>query len=159
MGEVETVDGLAPTVTPANELELSRAVAVDRVFKGGVLSVLGVVLCVLGLSEFMPGFETWITTIAGVLIGGYGGLKVGRATSHLAKYGGKGSSWLFRATAGLGASLVTLGVTWIFWPFGYEGWVEVIGNLAAISAVGFAGLLVLLIARTLFGWESGAERD
>ena len=30
MGEVETVDDLALTVTPANELELSRAVAVDR---------------------------------------------------------------------------------------------------------------------------------
>ena len=78
MAEVETVDDLALTVTPANELELSRAVAVDRVFKGGVLATLGVVLYVLaGFAFIPPGFATWITAMAGLFI-------VGMAVSALA---------------------------------------------------------------------------
>ncbi len=161
MGEVETVDDLALTVTPANELELSRAVAVDRVFKGGVLATLGVVLYVLAGFAFMPpGFATWIAATAGIFIGGYGGLEAGRAASHLAQYGGERSSLPLLTTAGLGASLVTVGVTHAFLPFlGYEGWVEVIRNLASISTVGFATLLVLLVARTLLGWDYRPQKD
>ena len=82
-------------------IELSREIAVQRVFQGGVSIIAGVVL--FGVENALPGLSTSISMqMAAMGLGGLGLVQLGRAAKHFLKYGSRASVIGFAAAAGLG---------------------------------------------------------
>ncbi len=93
-----------PTRT-VEDIVASRAEATDRVFKGGLLAVLGfggaLLIDFLNLS---PGLPFWISISATLTAFGGGAIWAGLGASHLIRHGRKGSSLWLISLAGLGGS-------------------------------------------------------
>ena len=89
----EVANRPAPAV---EEIVTSRAVATDRIFKGGSLAVLGFGGALL--IDFVnpgPGLALWISISAALTAFGAGSIWAGSGASHLVRHGRKGSSlWL-----------------------------------------------------------------
>jgi hypothetical protein len=101
-GEIEH----QPTRT-VEDIAASRAVAVDRVFKGGVLACLGFGGALLmDLLNLSPGVPFWIGIAAALTSFGAGAIWAGSGASHLIRHGRKGSSLWLVSLAGLGGSVI-----------------------------------------------------
>ena len=131
----------------------SRAAATDRLFKGGVLAVLGFGGALLiDFLNLNPGLPLWISFSAALIAFGAGAIWAGTGASHLIRHGRKGSSLWLISLAGLGGSVIVnvlsgiLMVTWnhpILWGL----------NLLAMYSCGlFTVALIILGLITIVRW-------
>jgi len=91
----------------AEDIVASRAVAADRVFKGGSLAVVGFAGALLiDLLNLSPEFPLWISLGATLTAFGAGAIWAGSGASHLIRHGRKGSSLWLISLAGLGGSVI-----------------------------------------------------
>jgi hypothetical protein len=135
------------------DLTASRAVATDRVFRGGVLAVLGfggaLLIDFLNLSS---GYPLWIGLSAALVAFGGGAVWAGSGASHLVRHGRRGSSLWLISVAGLGGSVIVNVVSGILiglWdsPF-------LMGlNLVAMASCGlFTAALIIIGLITIVRW-------
>ena len=131
----------------------SRAVATDRVFRGGVLSVLGFGAALLiDFLNVSPGLPLWIGIGTALTAFGAGAIWAGSGASHLIRHGRKGSSLWLISLAGLGGSVVLNVVTGIL----MGAWNAPILwglNLVAMASCGlFTAALIVIGLITLVRW-------
>lgn len=131
----------------------SRAAATDRVFKGGILAVLGFggALLIDGLN-LGPGLPFWISIGAALISFGAGAVWAGTGATHLIRHGRRGSSLWLISLAGLGGSVVLNVVSgammglWVHPVFGAL-------NLFAMASCGFfTASLIILGLITIVRW-------
>jgi hypothetical protein len=135
------------------DIVASRSVATDRVFRGGLLSVLGfggaLAIDVLNLS---PGLPFWIGIGAALTAFGAGAIWAGSGASHLIRHGRKGSSLWLISLAGLGGSVILNVLTGIL----IRSWnAPILGglNLIAMLSCGlFTAALIILGLITIVRW-------
>ena len=150
--------------TRVTSVELSRKIAVQRIFLGGTSVVAGAVL--FAVENALPGLSTSFSMqMAAMGLGGLGLVQLGRAAKHLLKYGSRASVIGFFAAAGLGLSAASIAVLqWIGmtlitgpnpalrWAVHWLGW----------GFYGFGIVLLLVVLRALIGWavdSSGLFRE
>jgi len=141
-----------PTRT-VEDIVASRAVATERVFKGGALAVLGfggaLLIDVLNLS---PGLPFWISMAAALTSFGVGSIWAGSGATHLIRHGRKGSSLWLLSLAGLGGSVVLNEVSGIL----LAAWgnpVLFALNLLAMAGCGlFTAALIILGLIAIVRW-------
>jgi hypothetical protein len=132
---------------------VSRAIATDRVFKGGSLAVVGFGAALLvDLLNLSPGLLLWASLGAALIAFGAGSVWAGSGATHLIRHGRKGSSlWLF-SLAGLGGSVILSVVSSIL--IGVLGH-PILGtlNLFAMASCGlFTAALIVLGLITVVRW-------
>lgn len=131
----------------------SRAVATDRVFKGGILAVLGfggtLFIDVLNLS---PGLPLWIGITAALITFGGGAVWAGSGASHLARHGRKGSSLWLASLAGLGGSVILNVVSGILGAAWGNPVLAVVNYIFMASCGLFTAALIVLGLLTLVRW-------
>jgi len=140
--------------TKPGGLQASRVVAVDRVFKGGALGVLGGGLFTLGANGvFGLGTTGLVLTLGGMVVGGVGCVLVGLAASHLAKFGGRRGALTLAAVGGVGVSTSA----WVLSLFLRSEWLALGGSMGFVASV---GLVVLLVVGFLIQWarDRGEEK-
>lgn len=157
-GEVTHRDADAPE---PSSLRFSRAMAVHRVFRGGIATAVGAVLTGVGILGGAASGAPFALSMAGFALGGLGLVEMSRAASHFLKYGSRGAQVAFLATAGLGASSVLAGLSnWLGVTFGGEVWRFLVHW--SMNGVYTFGVIVLLgVLRALVPWvlDSGAVGD
>jgi len=141
-----------PTRT-VEDIVASRAVATDRVFKGGSLAVLGfggaLLIDFLNLS---PGLPFWTSMFATLTAFGAGSIWAGLGASHLFRHGRRGSSlWLF-SLAGLGGSVILNVVSGILLGVWYHPILGGLNLLAQASCGLFTAALIVLGLITIVRW-------
>ncbi len=160
--EVETGGVVHRSTRGGGDIVASREVAADRVFKGGLLAVVGFGGALLvDLLNLSPGLPFWISYGAALTSFGAGAIWAGLGASHLIRHGKKGSSlWLISLT-GLGVSVVLNVVStalMVIWSHPFLGSV----NLVAMACCGlFTAALIVLGLITIVRWilpDPGAER-
>ena len=141
-----------PTPT-VEDIVASRAVATDRVFKGGSLAVLGfggaLLIDFLNLS---PGLPLWISISAALTSFGAGAIRAGSGASHMTRHGRKGSSLWLISLAGLGGSVILNVVSGIL--MGTWNHLILAGlNLLAMASCGlFTAALIVIGLITIVRW-------
>ena len=89
------------------DIGASRAVATDRIFKGGSLAVLGFGSALLvDVLDLGLGIPFWIGISLSLTAFGAGSLWAGLGASHLIRHGRRGSSLWLISLAGLGGSVI-----------------------------------------------------
>lgn len=143
---------LRPTRT-VEDIVASRAVATDRVSKGGSLAVLGfggaLLIDFLNLS---PGLPFWISISAALTAFGAGAIWAGSGASHLIRHGGKGSSLWLISLAGLGGSVILNVVSGILLGTWNLPILEGLNLLAMASCGLFTAALIVLGLITIVRW-------
>lgn len=137
----------------------SRAVAVDRVFKGGSLAVLGFAGALLiDILNLGPGLPLWVSLGAALTAFGAGAIWAGSGASHLIRHGRKGSSLWLVSLAGLGGSVILNVVSTVL--MGTWGHPILEGlNLFAMASCGlFTAALIVIGLITIARWIL-ASRD
>ena len=158
---------------PAMSLERSREIAVRRIFRGRALVLGGAGLFAATGALYGVTLSTGLPFALGMgamALGGAGLVELGRAATHLKRYGSRASLAGFAAVAGLGVSTVTAAVAnWIGVAVGGEIWLPVVHW--AMNGVYTLGVVVLLmVLRVLVLWAldrtdegtrglTGAERS
>lgn len=141
-----------PTRT-VEDIVASRAVATDRVLRGGSLAVLGfggaLLIDFLNLS---PGFPFWISISAALTAFGAGAIWAGSGASHLIRHGRKGSSLWLISLAGLGSSVIVNVVSGILLGTWNVPFLERINLLAMASCGLFTAALIVLGLITIVRW-------
>jgi len=147
---------------PARELQDlfgSRAVAADRIFKGGSLAVLGfagaLLIDLLGLS---PGLPMWAGLGATLTAFGAGAIWAGSGASHLIRHGRKGSPIWLVSLAGLGSSVILNVVTMILKGVWSHPILEGLNLIAMASCGLFTAALIVVGLITIVRWIL-ASRD
>lgn len=143
-------------------VELSRKIAVQRIFQGGASVVAGAVL--LAVENGLPGLSTSFSMqMAAMGLGGLGLVQLGRAAKHLLKYGSRASVIGFVAAAGLGLSTASIAVIqWIgmtLLPNPALAWAV---HWLARGFYGFGIVMLLVVLRALILWavdSSGFLRE
>ena len=147
----QLADPLEQRDGPAS-IELSREIAVQRVFQGGVSIIAGVVL--FGVENALPGLSTSISMqMAAMGLGGLGLVQLGRAAKHFLKYGSRASVIGFAAAAGLGLCTASIAlIQWIgitMWPNRGLAWLV---HWLAQGYYGFGIVVLLVVLRSLLRW-------
>jgi hypothetical protein len=147
-GEIE-----ASSPPAVEDIVASRAVATDRVFKGGSLAVLGfggaLLIDILNPS---PGVPFWISIATALTVFGAGAIWAGSGATHLVRHGRKGSSLWLGSLAGLGGSVVLSVVTGtLFAALGYPA-LFALNRLAAGACGLFTAALILLGLIAIVRW-------
>ncbi len=85
------------------DIDRSRALAVDRIFKGGIVWLAGIALGVafLQVTSGSVAVAVGVTTTMTALIG-IGGVWAGRGARHLLRFGRRGSALGLLAVGGMG---------------------------------------------------------
>jgi hypothetical protein len=135
------------------DIVASRGVATDRVFKGGLLAVLGfggaLLMDVLKLS---PGVPFWISLGVALTAFGSGAIWAGFGATHLMRHGRRGSPLWLISLAGLGGSVilnVVSGLLIVAWDS------PVLVALNYLSQIGsglFTLALIILGLLTILRW-------
>jgi len=130
----------------------SRAVATDRVFKGGSLAVIGFAGGLfVDLLNLDPGLPLWASLGATLTVFGAGAIWAGSGASHLIRHGRRGASIWLISLAGLGGSVILNLVSRILMGTWMEGL-----NLFAMASCGlFTAALILLGLITIVRWTLG----
>jgi hypothetical protein len=140
-------------IRAAEDIVASRAVATDRVFKGGSLAVLGfggallVDLLNLGIG---PAF--WIGIGAALTAFGAGAIWAGTGASHLIRHGRKGSSFWLISLAGLGGSVILNVFSTILMGVWDAPLLWILNRFAMASCGLFTGALIVLGLITIVRW-------
>lgn len=157
LGELSE-EGTRPT-----SVELSREIAVQRVFQGGALVSAGAVL--VGATMSFLEIDSFALSTAGMGLGGLGLVQLGRAAKHFMKYGSRASLIGFVAAAGLGLSAVSIaviqwiGMTFLPGPNPALAWAV---HWLAQGFYGFGIVMLLVVLRALMRWavdSSGLVRE
>lgn len=148
-GEVARPD---ETVRDPASVGSSRALAVRRVFRGGLASLSGALLTgvasYFGVASGVP----FALGMASFVLGGFGLVEIGRAARHFLRYGSRSSQLAFLSTAGLGASAVLAGFSnWIGVTFGGAIW-EVLVHWSMNGVYTFGVIVLLSALRVLILW-------
>lgn len=131
----------------------SRAVATDRVFRGGVLSVLGFGgALVVDALDLTPGLPLWISTSTALIAFGAGAIWAGSGASHLIRHGRKGSSLWLLSLVGLGGSVTLNVVSRILMGVWDSSLVWTVNRIAMASCGLFTGALIVIGLITLVRW-------
>ena len=141
-----------PTRT-VEDIVASRAVATDRVFKGGSLAVLGFGGALL--IDFLnpsPGLPFWISMTAALTVFGAGAIWAGSGASHLIRHGRKGSSLWLISLAGLGGSVILNVVSSMLVRTLNHPILEGLYLLATASSGLFTAALIILGLITIVRW-------
>lgn len=158
----EMVDGssavAASRTKVLDDIEASRALAVGRVFRGGVLGGVGILTAlgadILAHSGVSMGPSALVIVGGGVLAAGTGFTLIGRALPHLRRFGDRRGMQLFSAAGVLGASAVVRGLSSVL--AGFVGWERLTFLAADVAALGMVvsaiALVVIFVAGVLFGW-------
>jgi hypothetical protein len=140
----------SPTV---EDVVASRAVATERVFKGGLLAVLGfggaLFIDVLNLS---PGLPFWISISAALTAFGAGAIWAGSGASHLIRHGKRGSSLWLISLAGLGGSVVLNVLSGLLMGAWDSTFLWGLNRLAMASGGLFTAALMVLGLITIVRW-------
>jgi hypothetical protein len=135
------------------DIVASRAIATDRVFKGGVLAVLGfggaLLIDFLNLS---PGLPFWISISAALTAFGAGAIWAGSGASHLVRHGRKGSSLWLISLAGLGGSVILNVLSGILMGTWGTTLLWGLNQLAMASCGLFTAALIILGLITIVRW-------
>jgi hypothetical protein len=135
------------------DIVASRAVATDRVFKGGVLAVLGFAGALLIDSlNLNPGFPFWISIGAALTSFGVGAIWAGSGATHLIRHGRRGSSLWLISLAGLGGSVILNVVSGILIGTWNSTFLWGLNQLAMASCGLFTAALIVLGLITLVRW-------
>ena len=139
-----------------SSVELSREIAVQRIFLGGASVVAGAVL--FAVENGLPGLSTSFSMqMAAMGLGGLGLVQLGRAAKHLLKYGSRASVIGFVAAAGLGLSTVSIAVIqWIgmtLWPNPALAWAV---HWLSWGFYGFGIVMLLVVLHALLRWAVGS---
>lgn len=136
-------------------VEMSREIAVARVFRGGALVLGGALLSVatatlngVAVSSGLP----FALGMGAMALGGIGLVELGRAATHVRKYGSRASLVGFVATAGLGLSTVSAALSnWIGVTLGGDVWSWAVHwSMNAVYSLGV--FVLLLVLRVLVLW-------
>ncbi len=137
-----------------SSVELSREIAVQRIFLGGASVVAGAVL--FAVENGLPGLSTSFSMqMAAMGLGGLGLVQLGRAAKHLLKYGSRASVIGFVAAAGLGLSTVSIaviqwiGMTLLPGPNPALAWAV---HWLSWGFYGFGIVMLLVVLRALILW-------
>ena len=138
-------------------VELSREIAVQRIFQGGALVSAGAVL--VGATMSFLAIDSFSLSMVGMGLGGLGFVQLGRAAKHFMKYGSRASLIGFATATALGLSTVSLVVfNWIgvvLSTRAVPGWIWFFrGSLWAYY--GFGIVMLLLVLRALVRWAVGS---
>ena len=140
--------------TPAVEdILASRAVATDRVFKGGLLAISGFggALLVDFLNQ-NPGLPFWIGISASLIAFGAGAIWAGSGASHLTRHGRRGSSlWLISLT-GLGGSVILNVLSGMLMGTWNSGFLWALNRIATASCGLFTAALIVIGLITIVRW-------
>ena len=129
-------------------IELSREIAVQRIFQGGASIIAGAALLLKPLQSFS-------LDMVALVLGGLGLVQLGRAAKHLKKYGSRASLIGFVTATALGLSTVSLAV------FNWIGVVISVGSIpgwiwffrtSLWAYYGFGIVMILLVLRALVLW-------
>jgi hypothetical protein len=141
-----------PTRT-VEDIVASRAVATERVFKGGVLAVLGFGGALLiDFLNLGPGLPFWISISAALSAFGTGAVWAGSGASHLIRHGRKGSSLWLISLAGLGGSVVLNVVSGILVRTLDHPFLEGLYLFAMASCGLFTAALIVIGLITILRW-------
>ncbi len=156
LGESGQLAELSEEGNRPTSVELSREMAVQRIFLGGASVVAGAVL--FAVENGLPGLSTSFSMqMAAMGLGGLGLVQLGRAAKHLLKYGSKASVIGFVAAAGLGLSTVSIAVIqWVgmtLWPNPALAWAV---HWWSWGFYGFGIVMLLLVLRGLMRWAVGS---
>ena len=135
------------------DLAASRAVATDRVFRGGVLAVLGfggaLLIDLLNLSQGLP---LWIGLSAALVAFGAGAAWAGSGASHLIRHGRRGSSLWLISLAGLGGSVIVNVVSGILMGLWDSPFLMGLNLMAMASCGLFTAALIIIGLITIVRW-------
>jgi len=140
-------------------VELSRKIAVQRVFQGGALVSAGAVLS--GATMSFLGIDSFSLSMVGMGLLGFGLVQLGRAAKHLKKYGSRASLIGFVTATGLGLSLVSLAVSQSIGDPTSPVWAWAV-RAGIWAYYGFGTVMLLLVLRALILWAvdpSGLFRE
>ena len=141
-----------PTRT-VEDIVASRAVATDRVFKGGILAVLGFGCALLiDLLNISPGLPFWISLGAALTAFGAGATWAGSGASHLMRHGRKGSSLWLISLAGLGGSVIVNVVSGMLTGIWTNPILGGLNRVAMASCGLFTAALIVLGLITIVRW-------
>lgn len=153
---LEEVAGSFPSKKAIRTHSESREVAADQVAKGGAIGLFGAALF---LSSGLVGAAGSLASYVGVTIGGLalvgiGALKMGRAGSHLLRYGKVGPARALLTAAGLGGSITAFAATHLLLVLevGSEAIVRALHNGSLAGVLVFSGALSLMALVTLIRW-------
>jgi hypothetical protein len=140
-------------IRTVEDIVASRAVAVDRVFKGGFLAVFGfggaLLVDFLNLS---PGVPFWISISASLTVFGAGTIWAGSGASHLIRHGRKGSAlWLISLT-GLGGSVILNVLSGILMGIWNSTFLWGLNQVATASCGLFTAALIVIGLITIVRW-------
>jgi hypothetical protein len=135
------------------DIVASRAVATDRVFRGGVLSVLGFGGALLiDFLDLNPGLPLWISIGAALTAFGAGAIWAGSGASHLLRHGRRGSSLWLISLAGLGGSVILNVASGILMGVWNAPILQSLNLLAMASCGLFTALLIVIGLITIVRW-------
>jgi hypothetical protein len=131
----------------------SRTVAIDRIFRGGSLAVLGFSGALLiDLLNLGPGLPLWVGLGATLTAFGAGAIWAGAGASHLIRHGRRGSSLWLVSLAGLGGSVILNVVSRILMGIWTPPILEGLNLLAMASCGLFTAALIVLGLITVVRW-------
>ena len=147
---VESAKDVELSTSGSMDIRSSRALAVDRLFRGGTLALLG-----LGLGSAFELFhlgDPFVRVGAiglGMSLAAAGCVWAGRGASHLVRFGRSGHSLTLMAIAGLGLSLGGAGALRVFSLLGIVPWgAGLMSRLAAAVPI-FSVVVVLTVLYSL----------
>ncbi len=139
----------APT-TGAMDIVSSRALAVDRIIRGGTLALLGLGLgSAMELLHLGPPLVRVSGIALGMVLGAAGCIWAGRGASHLLRFGRSGHSLTLMSLGGLGLSFGCAGAARMFAILGIPGAAALLYRLAGIAVPIFGVILVVTVLHSL----------
>lgn len=142
-----------PLPRSVEDIVSSRAVATDRVFRGGVLAVLGFGAALLiDLLSLGPGLLFWVSISAALTAFGAGAIWAGSGASHLIRHGRKGSALWLISLAGLGGSVILNVFTGILAGSWNSTFPWVLNQLSMASCGLFTAALIVIGLITIVRW-------
>ena len=141
-----------PTRT-VEDVVASRAVATDRIFKGGLLAVLGFGGALLiDFLDPSSGLPFWISISATLTAFGGGAIWAGFGASHLIRHGRKGSSLWLISLAGLGGSVILNVLSGVLMGTWNSTFLWGLNQLAMASCGLFTAALIVIGLITIVRW-------
>ena len=136
--------------------EISRQQAVDRVFKGALLSMTGLVsfgvgVAVAGLTP-LSYLASYAFGFAGMVAAGVGFGLIGAAARHFARFGSPRVTLALGASVGLGVSTIVLGITGLAPVLEQLPFIRQLAAPAMFAVLGFGAFIVLLTLGALLRW-------
>ena len=149
--ESRTSEAVVESMSQSASISKSRNLAVSRVFQGGVLVAGALSLGgLVGVGLF--GAAAFGVATGATLLGGFGLIQLGRAATHLRRYGSTHALVGFDAAAGLGLSVTGFAALyWLYISGLVPGWIT---GTVFLLGVEFGVLLLLLVLRTLLRWAT-----